>query len=147
MGWSGLDRHAQQLVADVLLLLNLAERGEQPDKIERWLEHANRDTLPPCIGRDREALKPDRTVATATSNPPGSSCLTGCPFFLCPYPPKGVESIVEMSAAFCRRQRALLTRRFPGPRRAPWQGMRPAQLDRFWAAMTDRARGLRRRSM
>ena len=37
MGWSGLDRHAQQLVADVLLLLNLAERGEQPGKIEQWL--------------------------------------------------------------------------------------------------------------
>jgi hypothetical protein len=35
MGWSGLDRHAQQLVADVLLLLNLAERGEQPGKIEQ----------------------------------------------------------------------------------------------------------------
>jgi hypothetical protein len=65
MGWSGLDRHAQQLVADVLLLLNLAERGEQPGKIEQWLKRANKDTMPPCIRRDRLALNPDRTVGTA----------------------------------------------------------------------------------
>jgi hypothetical protein len=60
MGWSGLDRHAQQLVADVLLLLqNLAERGEQPGKIEQWLERAEqKDTLPPCITRYRAALDP-----------------------------------------------------------------------------------------
>jgi hypothetical protein len=78
MGWSGLDRRAQQLVADVLLL-NPAERGEQPDKIEQWPKRANKDTLPPCIRRDRLALKPDHTVGTAASNPPGSSCLNGCP--------------------------------------------------------------------
>jgi hypothetical protein len=141
MGWSGLDGHAQQLVADVLLLLNLAERGEQPGRTEQWLERANRDTLPPCISRDRAALEPDRTVGTAASNPPGSSCLYGCPFDLCPYPPKGQQPHrAELSGAFCRRQQILLTRRFRGPRMAPWQLMRPAQLKRFWAEMTDRAR-------
>ena len=111
MGWSGLDPHAQQLVADVLLLLNLAQRGEQPGKTEQWLERANRDTLPPCIRRNRRVLKPDRTVGTAASNPPGSRCLNGCPFDLCPYPPKGqLPRRAELSEAFCRHQ-YMLTRR------------------------------------
>jgi hypothetical protein len=141
MGWSGLDRHAQQLVADVLLLLNLAERGEQPDKIEQWLERANRDILPPCIRRDREALKPDRTVGTATSNPPGSSCLNGCPFDLCPYPPKGQQPYrAELSEAFCRHQYMLLRRVRIGRRTARWQGLRPSQMRAFWSEMANRAR-------
>jgi hypothetical protein len=141
MGWSGLDRHAQQLVADVLLLLNLAERGEQPDKIEQWLERANRDILPPCIRRDREALKPDRTVGTATSNPPGSSCLPGCQFDLCPYPPKGQQPHrAELSEAFCRHQYMLLRRVRIGRRTARWQGLRPSQMRAFWSEMANRAR-------
>jgi hypothetical protein len=141
MGWSGLDRHAQQLVADVLLLLNLAERGEQPDKIEQWLERANRDTLPPCIRRDREALKPDRTVGTAESNPSGSSCLNGCPFDLCPYPPKGQQPHrAELSEAFCRHQYMLVRRLRIGRRTAPWQGLPASQMRSFWSEMADRAR-------
>lgn len=103
MGWSGLDRHAQQLAADVLLLLNLADRREQPGRIEQWLEHANRDTLPPCFRRDRRALRPYLTAGTVRVNPGGSSCLNGCPFDLCPYPPRGIQSNAEMPAAFCRR--------------------------------------------
>ena len=139
MGWSGLDRHAQQLVADVLLLLNLAERGEQPDKIEQWLERANRDTLPPCIRRDREALKPDRTVGTAASNPSGSSCLNGCPFDLCPYPPKGQQPHrTELSEAFCRHQYMLVRRPRIGRRTAPWQGLRASQMRSFWSEMANR---------
>jgi hypothetical protein len=141
MGWSGLDRRAQQLVADVLLLLNLAERGEQPDKIEQWLERANRDTLPPCIRRDRDALKPDRTVGTAASNPPGSSCLNGCPFDLCPYPPKGQQPHrAELSEAFCRHQYMLVRRARIGRRTARWQGLRAGQMRTFWSEMANRAR-------
>jgi hypothetical protein len=141
MGWSGLDRRAQQLVADVLLLLNLAERGEQPDKIEQWLERANRDILPPCIRRDREALKPDRTVGTAASNSPGSSCLNGCPFDLCPYPPKGQQPHrAELSEAFCRHQYMLVRRARIGRRTARWQGLRPSQMRSFWSEMANRAR-------
>jgi hypothetical protein len=141
MGWSGLDRRAQQLVADVLLLLNLAERGEQPDKIEQWLERANKDTLPPCIRRDRLALKPDHTVGTAASNPPGSSCLNGCPFDLCPYPPKGQQPHrAELSEAFCRHQYMLVRRARIRRNTARWQGLRSSQMRTFWSEMANRAR-------
>ena len=141
MGWSGLDWRAQQLVADVLLLLNLAERGEQPDKMEQWLERANKDILPPCIRRNRLALKPDCTVGTAESNPPGSNCLDGCPFDLCPYPPKGQQPHrAELSEAFCRHQHMLVRRGGLGRRTAPWQGLRPMQMREFWTEMSNRTR-------
>ncbi len=141
MGWSGLDRHAQQLAADVLLLLNLAERGERPDKIEQWLERANKAILPPCIKRDRLALKPDRTVGTAASNPPGSSCLDGCPFDLCPYPPKGQQPHrAELSEAFCRHQYMLVRRARIRRSTARWQGLRASQMRAFWSEMANRAR-------
>ncbi len=141
MGWSGLDRHAQQLVADVLLLLNLAERGEQPGKIEQWLQRANKDTLPPCIRRDRLALKPDHTVGTAASNPPGSSCLNGCPFDLCPYPPKGQQPHrAELSEAFCRHQYMLVRRARIRRNTARWQGLGASHMRTFWSAMANRAR-------
>jgi hypothetical protein len=141
MGWSGLDRRAQQLVADVLLLLNLAERGEEPGEIEQWLEHANKDTLPPCIRRDRRALKPDHTVGTAASNPPGSSCLNGCPFDLCPYPPKGQQPHrAELSEAFCRHQYMLVRRARIRRNTARWQGLRASQMRTFWSEMANRAR-------
>jgi hypothetical protein len=141
MGWSGLDRRAQQLVADVLLLLNLAERGEQPGKIELWLGRANRDILPPCIRRDRLALKPDRTVGIAAGSPPGNSCLDGCPFDLCPYPPKGQQPHrAELSEAFCRHQYTLVRRARIRRSTARWQGLPRSQMRTFWSAMANRAR-------
>jgi hypothetical protein len=141
MGWSGLDRRAQQLVADVLLLLNLAERGEQPGKIEQWLGRANKDILPPCIRRDRLALKPDRTVGTAAGNPPGSSCLDGCPVVLCPYPPKGQQPHrAELSEAFCRHQYMLVRRARIRRSTARWQGLPRSQMRTFWSQMANRAR-------
>jgi len=134
------------LVADVLLLLSLAERGDQPQERERRLKRANRSDLPPCITRARDSLDPGRTVGTATSSAPGTTCVDGCAFELCPYPPKGAQPRVEMGEAFCRRQQTLLLRRSPGRRRAPWQQMPPAQLNTFWAEMADRARGSRPRA-
>ena len=76
---------------------------------------------------------------------PGVSCVDGCVFELCPYPPKGIQPRVEMSEAFCRRQLTLLDRslRHPFTRQAPWQQMTAAQLSRFWTEMADRARGPR----
>jgi hypothetical protein len=145
-GWTALNGRAQRLVADVLLLLNLAERGDQPRDRERRLKRANRSDLPPCITRSRASLNPGRTVGTATSSAPGTTCVDGCGFELCPYPPKGVQPRVEMTEAFCRRQQTLLTRRSPGRRKAPWQKMAPAQLTAFWAEMADRARGPRPRT-
>jgi hypothetical protein len=44
-GWSALDRRAQQLVADVLVMLNLTEQAgaaDSPDAREQRLERANR---------------------------------------------------------------------------------------------------------
>jgi hypothetical protein len=141
MGWSGLDSRAQQLVADVLLLLNLAERGEQPGRIEQWLHRADKDTVPPCIKRDRRPLQPGRTVGTAEGNPPGSSCADGCPFDLCPYPPRGMQGHrAELSEAFCRHQYMLVSRVRFGRRTARWQGLRAGQMRMFWSAMAERAR-------
>ncbi len=90
-GWTALDGRAQQLVADVLLLLNLADRGDQPTERERRLKRSNRNDLPPCITHYRDALEPGRTVGTAVSSVPGISCVDGCVFELCPYPPKGTQ--------------------------------------------------------
>ncbi|MGH3304420.1 MAG: hypothetical protein ACRDOK_22615 [Streptosporangiaceae bacterium] len=142
-GWTALNGSAQQLLGDVLLLLNLADRGEQPHVLERRLRRSNRRDLPPCITNYREALEPGLTVGTAAPLVPGSSCVDGCAFELCPYPPKGVQPRVEMSEAFCRRQQTLLTRtpRHPQSQQAPWQQMTASQLNRFWIEMADRARG------
>lgn len=145
-GWTALNGRAQQLLADVLLLLNLADRGDQPGDSERRLKRSNRNDLPPCITRYRTAFEPGLTVGTAASSAPGTSCVDGCVFELCPYPPKGVQPRVEMSEAFCRRQQTLLTRNSASRRKAPWQEMRRTQLIQFWAEMADRARGPRSRS-
>jgi len=146
-GWTALDGRAQQLVADVLLLLNLADRGDHPAERERRLKRSNRNDLPPCITHYRDALEPGRTVGTAFSAVPGVSCVDGCVFELCPYPPKGTQPRVEMSEAFCRRQQTIITRpRDPRTGRAPWQQMRPRQLKQFWEEMAGRARGPRPRS-
>ena len=77
-GWSALDRRAQQLVADVLIMLNLTEQAgaaESPKAREHRLESANRSTLPPCLTRDRRPLQPGRTIGSAVMASRGSSCL------------------------------------------------------------------------
>jgi hypothetical protein len=147
-GWTGLDGRAQRLVADVLLLLNLADRGDQPSERERRLNWSNHSDLPPCITRYRETLNPGRTVGTAASSPPGTNCVDWCAFRLCPYPPKGAQpSRVEMSEAFCRRQYELVSQRsLIRHTAAPWQTMRSAQLKGFWLEMAARAGGWRRRA-
>lgn len=138
-GWAALDPGAQQLVADVLLLLNLAERGQRPADVERRLERANRSRLPPCITAERRWLDPTRTVGAATSSEPGTNCKSGCPFQLCPYPPKGTQSYrEEFSEAFCRRQETLLGRL--ERKSAPWHDMLRGELRPFWSEMAKRAR-------
>lgn len=125
----------------MLILLNLAERGEQPGRIEQWLERADKDIVPPCITRARRALKPDCTVGTADRNPPGSNCLDGCAFDLCPYPPKGLPSHrAELSEAFCRHQYMLVRRSRIGRGTARWQGLWAGQMRTFWSEMANRSR-------
>lgn len=152
MGWSRLDPVAQQLLADVLLLLNLAERGaeptasglEEPRDMEERLERADRLDLPPCITTDRSPLEPGRTIGAAAASRAGTNCRGGCAFELCPYPPKGQQrQRAELSEAFCRHQSTLLSGLRLRRRTARWQGMRARKLRAFWAQMADRARGTR----
>jgi hypothetical protein len=134
-GWAALNPRAQQLVADVLLLLNLAEGGGQSDKIGR----VDGCDLPPCFTQDRDPLKPRNTVG-GLYTAPGSNCMDNCRFGLCPYPPKGLQPYrSELNEAFCRSQQTLLSGWLTGLT-APWQTMPRRQLKRFWAEMADRAR-------
>jgi hypothetical protein len=144
-GWSALDRRAQQLVADVLIMLNLTEQAgptEPPEARDHRLENANRSTLPPCLIKDRRPLQPGRTIGSAEMASHGSTCLDGCQFELCPYPPSGAQPRAELSEAFCRRQQSLLAHRLrrPGRKTAPWQGLTPKELESFWAQMAWRSR-------
>jgi hypothetical protein len=137
-GWAALDPRAQQLVADVLLLLNLAERGQGPDEIEQRLRRVEGSDLPPCLTRNRDPLDPTTTVGGQT-RAPGRNCIDGCRHRLCPYPPDGVQPYrSELSDAFCRGQQTLLNRGLS----APWQTIPRADLKRFWTQMAQRARGV-----
>jgi hypothetical protein len=139
-GWTALHPRAQQLAADVLLLLNLAERGVRASDRTRRLQHTDRPDLPPCLAGERSPLDPTRTVGTAATSEPGSHCKHGCPFELCPYPPKGQRSYrVELSEAFCRRQHSLVSGGSVRRKAAPWQGALPGDLRQFWRQMAHRA--------
>lgn len=136
-GWAALDPRARQLVADVLLLLNLAERGEGPDEIEQRLRRVEVNELPLCFTNNRDPLDPKMTVG-GLYKAPGRNCTDGCEHKLCPYPPNGVQPYrSELSEAFCRGQQTLLRRGLT----APWQTIPRANLKHFWEQMADRARG------
>ncbi|MFG2101094.1 hypothetical protein ACGFJ5_10870 [Micromonospora echinaurantiaca] len=51
-GWAVLEPRAQRLLADVLLLLNLADRGQDNAERARRLSRASRAELPPCLTID-----------------------------------------------------------------------------------------------
>ncbi|MFB7927814.1 NACHT domain-containing protein [Streptomyces sp. NPDC056039] len=141
-GWSALHPSAQQLLADVLLLLNLAERGDWPTDRIRRLQHTARPDLPPCLTLDRTPLDPGRTAVRKASSQAGSNCRDDCAFALCPYPPKDLDGQrAELGEAFCRAQSTLLTRsRFPLHPRASWQRRTNlTELRRFWESMGHRA--------
>ncbi|WP_190127517.1 ATP-binding protein [Streptomyces mashuensis] len=156
VGWSTLHPRAQQLLADVTLLLNLTERDGDPDETETRIDRANHTTLPPCLTKDREPLRPSHTVGRAATTQPGSTCLRDCPFEMCPYPAKGQQPWAELNEPFCRQQQALLR---PGRRgwaglsslwwqlqtpfrhrTAPWQDMPRKELLDFWSKMALRSR-------
>ncbi|SEC14267.1 ATP-binding protein [Streptomyces sp. TLI_105] len=138
VGWSTLNPRAQQLLADILLLLNLTERDGV--MVDSRLERTNRTTLPPCLTKDRTALHPERTVGMPGTAEPGTSCLRSCQFELCPYPAKGTQPGAELREPFCWQQQALLKRRTIRRTRAGWQGMTDRELGRFWTAMAERTR-------
>jgi hypothetical protein len=140
-GWTALNARAQQLVADVLLLLNLAERGRPPQR-DRRLQNTNKNHLPPCLAEDRFPLDPGRPLGMAGDFEPGSTCKTGCKFGLCPYPARGGQYYrQELSEAFCRRQQRLLARRAIRTRAAGWQEGSVRKLRRFWKELGQPATG------
>lgn len=152
-GWSTLDPGAQQLLADVLVLLTLTdERGDRPEESELRLKRVDRDEpplLPPCLAEDRRPLDAKRAlVSDAPRSLPGSNCTDGCPFELCPYPPKGPQCRTEMSELFCIQQRSMLNtlqlqawRFLRFRRRTAWQrSVSVANLRSFWDEMGARAR-------
>lgn len=150
-GWTALDRRAERLVADVLLLLNLTEQ-DQPAAQERHMRRATRRDLPPCLTGDRAPLQPSLSIANPDrTSRPGISCSAGCPFELCPYPSRGTPRREEFGEAFCREQATLLRPRLrnllglgPAPWQRsslrPWQRARIRDLRRFWRDMADRRR-------
>lgn len=139
-GWLALDTRAQQLVADILILLILAsERGDNAKDRVRNLERINRAELPHCLTQERrEYLRPTEK-AGVTQRQPGDTCKSGCLVAMCPYPPKA-ELPFELGEAFCRHQRALLSGRRARDQRADWQAAPPPELRRFWREMEGRAR-------
>ena len=91
---------------------------------------------PKVLTGDRSPLDPTRTASSTARSDPGSNCIAGCLFDLCPYPPKGAQSYRnELSEAFCRRQQALVGRYSILSRSARWQGAPAADLRRFWRQM------------
>ncbi|MGW8761788.1 NACHT domain-containing protein [Streptomyces sp. NPDC055815] len=148
-GWSTLDPDAQQLLADVVLLITLTERADRPRELFRRLERNSSipPELPPCLTHDRTTMDPTWTTTHATSTPPGSKCADGCPFKLCPSPPKIPDLRVELSEVFCMNQRGLLQPRswfqLRFRRRARWQRKTSfTGLRQFWDEMGDRARDM-----
>lgn len=138
-GWKALDRRAQQLVADLVVLLNLTERDGQPLEIEQRLLRTLGQRLPSCLTLNRHPLFPDRPVVGEAPRP-GATCPDDCSLRLCPYPKAGsLPPRAEMSAAFCRTQLTLLREPNVPRRNAPWQGMRRVELARFWDIMRTRA--------
>ncbi|WP_331453498.1 hypothetical protein [Streptomyces sp. SS162] len=151
-GWSTLDPAAQQLLADVMVLLTLTEeRGDRPQDARRHLEAAYsgwQQGMPPCMTVDRTPLSPRQALVGETPRAlPGSDCADGCRFRFCPYPPKGPQCRTELDELFCIHQRQMLDRlqfqawqacRFR--RRAPWQlDTTVANLRTFWNEMAARA--------
>ncbi|MGY1829083.1 hypothetical protein ACI8AA_01495 [Geodermatophilus sp. SYSU D01180] len=140
IGWSALDPRAQQLVADVLLLMNLADRGDDVGSREERLMRVNRRDLPPCITTDRAPLDPNRKIGSSEGSRPGKTCPGDCEYGLCPYPPKGnITYHAELTETFCRRQQTLLDHSLRR-RAAPWQEIAREDLRQFWREMAARAR-------
>lgn len=147
-GWSALAPRAQQLVADVLVFLNLAEGGRAPMERERRLAGTGRAVLPVCLTKDRGPLDPLRTIGAERLAGRQTRCASACLFALCPYPLKGEQAQharAELSEAFCRRQRVLLGFRgrikaFRFRLTAPWQGETKTRLKHFWEDMGQRSR-------
>ncbi|MEV4713967.1 NACHT domain-containing protein [Micromonospora sp. NPDC049374] len=137
-GWAVLEPRAQRLLADVMLLLNLADRGRDNDQRARRLSRASRAELPPCLTVDRTALRVNLSRRQAHDVQPGATCIDDCPFRLCPLPPKGDDLPYQMDEAFCAHQIDLVGRSLRSPGRADWQAVNRQDLRTFWREMSER---------
>lgn len=147
VGWSSLDFKAQQLLADVLLLLVLGERDSRPRELFSLEGRLSREQeLPSCLSRDRTRLDPVQAVESGAQ--PGDNCRDDCKLKMCPYPVKTNNLRVEFNELFCLRQRSMLDKWRPKAwlylhfrREAPWQHRVPVTgMRRFWDEMGERAR-------
>lgn len=123
------------LVADIVLLLNVTEQGDDDVRERRKEDTYRRNDLPYCLSTSRER----RELF--------DGCHASCTFDLCPYPSTAERSLGRgaFSQAFCRHQIDTLTglsriqaawRRKPA---GPWSHSGRAALARFWAEMERRA--------
>jgi hypothetical protein len=128
-GWLALDERARRLVAEIVVLLNLAEGTDRTMSQERL--SALGDRLPPCmIKRGGRANLEVGGVDDSTPRREGVSCdLAKC---LCPYAAPGQQPFRgELTQAFCAEQLRILGR--ARGRRAPWQRAQShGELRRFW---------------
>jgi hypothetical protein len=134
-GWLALDDRARRLVAEIVVLLNLAE-GIDPTTSESRLQ-ALGNQLPFCMtqpgGRKNLQIGGEEIALGPRLAP---ICRGTCHAGLCPYPAPGHEPFRgELSEAFCREQLRILHRG-----RALWQSAQSRkELRRFWKQMEARA--------
>jgi hypothetical protein len=133
-GWLSLAPRAQRLLGDIVVFLNLADRGDQPETREDLLGKTKRDPdrephkqiWPPCMEHPsvRYRLHVSRNIDERAE--PSTECAPECDVGLCPYPGLGEDlSRGELTEAFCRRQQEVV-----GPR----------ELKHFWRDMERRPR-------
>jgi hypothetical protein len=131
---TALHRDAAQLVADIVLLLNLTEQGDRDQQLRRLESTAAFKQLPACLGSSRTRTELDE----ACPGPPT------CPFELCPYPSQAAAAVCRgaLGQAFCQHQSHLVHQRRFMRRRlvSVWQHMNNRSAVDFWEHMADRAR-------
>lgn len=153
-GWLTLDSRAQQLLADLVLMLNLVERGSFEGREERRLGTvlapapdrskpvALHHGLPHCLTEPGQRFR----FAVDARDEVRPGCLVEvCRANLCPYPAKEERPFRgELSEGFCRRQQSLLKR--PHASRPAWQRQvsrwqtraKRAELKQFWKDLEGR---------
>jgi hypothetical protein len=135
-GWSSLHPDARQLLGDVQVMLNLANRGNRRFDREVRLAKLESSQLPPCMTRDRSVMRVTATAGSAEVSVPGSNCHDDCQVRLCPYPPFGGELSHrdELTEGFCRH-----LSRVGRPEKYERALGRKA-IRRFWESMVVRVR-------
>jgi hypothetical protein len=126
LGWRALDASASELMADVIVALNLIEGDSRVEhqRSERLLRACG-SAFPACLGEAREDRR--RLGVLGTTALGGSPCPASCGLRLCPYPARSEPTFRgELDEAFCRE----LARHHRSR----------AALHEFWTQMEERVR-------